>query len=44
MRGIIAGAALVLAAALVGCANIGPDIIRTGRPAYNDAILPTNDE
>jgi hypothetical protein len=34
----------VLAAALTGCAWLGPEIIRSGRPAYNDAILTTNDE
>ena len=34
----------MLAAALAGCAWLGPEIIRSGRPAYNDAILTTNDE
>jgi hypothetical protein len=34
----------LLAATLAGCAWLGPDIIRSGRPAYNDAILTTNDE
>src|SRR5262245_35809717 len=33
-----------LTAALAGCAWLGPEIIRSGRPAYNDAILTTNDE
>ena len=37
-------ALLVLAAALAGCAWLGPEVIRSGRPAYNDAILTTNDE
>jgi hypothetical protein len=37
-------AALALAAILAGCAWLGPEIIRSGRPAYNDAILTTNDE
>jgi hypothetical protein len=37
-------AALALAAALAGCAWLGPEILRSGRPAYNDAILTTNDE
>jgi hypothetical protein len=32
------------AAGLAGCATVGPEIIRNGRPAYNDAILQTNDE
>lgn len=27
-----------------GCAWLGPEIIRAGRPAYNDAIIATNDE
>ncbi len=44
MTGIVRGAAVVLAAALAGCAWLGPEIIRSGRPAYNDAILATNDE
>ena len=34
----------MLAATLSGCAWLGPEIIRSGRPAYNDAILATNDE
>jgi hypothetical protein len=37
-------AALALAAVLAGCTWLGPEIIRSGRPAYNDAILTTNDE
>jgi hypothetical protein len=37
-------AAAALAAAAAGCAWLGPDIVRSGRPAYNDAILATNDE
>ena len=44
MRGIIRSSAVVLAATLSGCAWLGPEIIRSGRPAYNDAILATNDE
>jgi hypothetical protein len=38
--------AAVAAAAVLcsGCAWLGPDIIRSGRPAYNDAILRTEDE
>jgi hypothetical protein len=36
--------AFALAATLAGCAWLGPEIIRSGRPAYNDAILTTNDE
>ncbi|HSD43953.1 MAG TPA: hypothetical protein VLD36_19065 [Burkholderiales bacterium] len=44
MRKIVGTAALGLAAALAGCAWLGPEIIRSGRPAYNDAILTTNDE
>ena len=37
-------AALALAAAASGCAWLGPEIVRSGRPAYNDAILATNDQ
>jgi len=37
-------AGVALAAALAGCAWLGPEIIRSGRPAYNDAILTTSDE
>ncbi|MGH8619739.1 MAG: hypothetical protein ACREUW_18780 [Burkholderiales bacterium] len=37
-------AAAGMAAGLAGCSGLGPDIIRSGRPAYNDAILQTNDE
>ncbi len=33
-----------LVAALAGCADLGPHVIRAGRPAYNDAILATNDQ
>jgi hypothetical protein len=41
-RPIAACAAAALAA---GCASwVGPDVIRTGRPAYNQAILATGDE
>lgn len=42
-----AAAVLAAAAATVefaGCAWLGPETIRSGRPAYNDAILTTNDE
>jgi len=35
---------LALATAFAGCAWLGPEIIRSGRPAYNDAILTTSDE
>jgi hypothetical protein len=41
---ILRGTALVVAAALSGCAWLGPDIVRSGRPAYNDAILATSDQ
>jgi hypothetical protein len=37
-------AALALVGLLAGCTSLGPDTIRAGRPAYNDAILATNDE
>ena len=37
-------AALKLAGALPACTWLGPEIIRTGRTAYNDAILATSDE
>jgi hypothetical protein len=41
----IARATAILAAALVGgCAWLGPEIMRSGRPAYNDAILATSDQ
>jgi hypothetical protein len=41
----LAGAlALVVLAAGAGCTTVGPEVIRSGRPAYNDAILQTNDE
>jgi hypothetical protein len=30
--------------ALSGCSWLGPELIRSGRPAYNDAILATSDE
>lgn len=42
VRGAFAGVALALA--LSGCTRLGPEILRTGRPVYNDAILATNDE
>jgi hypothetical protein len=44
MQRIAGTAVLALAATLAGCAWLGPEIIRSGRPAYNDAILTTNDE
>lgn len=34
----------MVAAAVSGCAWLGPDIVRSGRPAYNDAILATSDQ
>jgi len=37
-------ALLLIAALLAACSTTGPEIIRGGRPAYNDAILSTNDE
>jgi len=36
--------ALAVAAAISGCTWLGPDIVRSGRPAYNDAILASGDE
>jgi hypothetical protein len=36
--------ALALAAGVSGCAWVGPEIVRAGRPAYNDAILATSDQ
>lgn len=39
-RRALAGLAVVL---LNGCAWVGPEIVRSGRPAYNDAILNTSD-
>lgn len=44
MRSTVALGAVVLGAALSGCAWLGPEVLRSGRPAYNDAILATNDE
>ncbi len=41
---LVRSAALVVAMAMSGCAWLGPDIVRSGRPAYNDAILATSDE
>ena len=38
------GIAWAVIAALSGCASVGPDNLRNGRPAYNDAILATSDE
>jgi hypothetical protein len=37
-------AALGAAILLSGCAWLGPEIVRSGRPAYNDAILATSDQ
>lgn len=44
MRRTVRWCAAALVAALAGCTWLGPEIIRAGRPAYNDAILTTNDE
>jgi hypothetical protein len=44
VRVLIRVAAAALAAAAAGCAWLGPEIVRSGRPAYNDAILATSDE
>jgi len=42
--GRLAGSvAVALAAVVSGCAWLGPEIVRSGRPAYNDAILATDD-
>jgi hypothetical protein len=35
---------IVLTIVISGCSTVGPEVIRAGRPAYNDAILQTNDE
>jgi len=37
-------AIISVAAALSACTWLGPETIRAGRPAYNDAILSTSDE
>jgi len=37
-------ACVCLTGAFAGCAQVGPQVIRAGRPAYNDAILATNDQ
>lgn len=29
---------------VVGCSGVGPDVIRSGRPVYNEAIAATNNE
>lgn len=29
---------------LAGCGGVGPDVIRSGRPVYNEAIVATNNE
>jgi hypothetical protein len=42
--GKILCAGFALSVALAGCTQLGPEILRSGRPAYNDAILATNDE
>jgi len=34
---------IMLLAAVSGCAELGPNSVRHGRPAYNDAILTTGD-
>lgn len=41
---LVRGAALTVAAVMSGCAWVGPEIVRSGRPAYNDAILTTSDQ
>jgi hypothetical protein len=42
--GRLAGSvAVALAAVVSGCAWLGPESVRSGRPAYNDAILATDD-
>jgi len=44
VRALALIASACLAAGLAGCAQIGSQVIRSGRPAYNDAILATNDQ
>jgi len=45
MRFTLARVAVVAAvAAVAGCSWVGPEIVRSGRPAYNDAILASGDE
>ncbi|NJD25363.1 MAG: hypothetical protein FIB06_08135 [Betaproteobacteria bacterium] len=41
-RGLLAAACAILLGG--GCATLGPEVLRAGRPAYNDAILATSDE
>jgi hypothetical protein len=44
MKRVFTRAAITVAAlGITGCSFLGPDSIRNGRPAYNDAILATND-
>jgi hypothetical protein len=43
-RALTRSAALTAAAVISGCAWVGPEIVRSGRPAYNDAILATSDQ
>jgi hypothetical protein len=44
MSALVRGAAIAAAVAIGGCTWVGPEIVRNGRPAYNDAILATSDE
>jgi len=44
LRHTVRAVGLTLTALLAGCTWLGPEIIRSGRAAYNDAILTTNDE
>ena len=41
-RGLLAALCAILLAG--GNATVGPEVLRAGRPAYNDAILATSDE
>jgi len=41
---LVRAVSLVLAGMLTGCTWVGPEIVRSGRPAYNDAILATSDQ
>lgn len=44
MRIIHAAICMAIAAAMAGCASIGPESISAGRAAYNTAIQHTNDQ
>jgi hypothetical protein len=44
MAALVKRAVVAVALFVGGCAWVGPEIVRSGRPAYNDAILATSDQ